>query len=232
MQETVKIPRRRKRIAATVLVLVGLVAAIGVGAFASFNAQTSNPGNLFADGTLVLSNSVNGGTACLSTAGGTTDTNVNDKCDTMFDLAIKKPGDIGSATVALKNDGSIDMSKLNVFSTACTDGDAPAELYHGTGLPCSKIALMIQSYSDADYKTPTGCVWGKGSGADCTFDPTLTLAAFQSKFNTAATGLSIGDGVASGQTAYLKVSVQLPEDADNSFQGRQAAIDFNWYAEQ
>src|SRR5690606_32179187 len=75
MQEHVTIPRRRKRIAATVLVLVGLVAAVGVGAFASFNAQTSNPGNLFADGTLVLSNSVNGGTACLSTAGGTTDTN-------------------------------------------------------------------------------------------------------------------------------------------------------------
>lgn len=228
MQEHVTIPRRRKRIAATVLVLVGLVAAIGVGAFASFNAQTSNTGNLFADGTLVLSNSVNGGTACLSTAGGTTDVNANDKCDTMFDLTVKKPGDSSSATLALKNDGSIDMSKLNVYSTACTDADAVTEAYHGTGNPCGKIALTIQAFADADYKTPTACVWG---GADCAFDPSLTLSAFQSKFNTAATGLDVGK-LAAGQTAYLKVSVQLPADADNTFQGRQSTIDFNWYSEQ
>jgi len=228
MQEPVTIPRRRKRIAATVLVLVGLVAAVGVGAFASFNAQTSNPGNLFADGTLVLSNSVNGGTACLSTAGGTTDTNANPNCDTLFDLTVKKPGDSSSATLALKNDGSIDMSALNVYSTACKDGDAAAELFHGTGNPCEKIALTIEAFSDSAFTKSAGCVYG---GTGCAFDPALTLSAFQAKHNAALTGLGVGT-LASGDTTYLKVSVLLPEDADNTYQGRQAAIDFNWYAEQ
>lgn len=233
MQETVTRPRRHRRVVATVLVLAGLVAAVGVGAFASFNAQASNPGNLFADGTLVLSNSVNGRTACLSTGGGSTDANVNDKCDALFDASVKKPGDVSSGTLALKNDGSVDMSKLVVFSKACTDADAVTEPYHGTGNPCGKIQLTIQAYADAGFSKPTACVFGASSGVECNFsDPGATLAAFQSKFSTAATGLTIGNGLASGDSAYLKVSVQLPADADNTFQGRQASIDFNWFAEQ
>jgi hypothetical protein len=81
------------------LLSVGVVAGIGVlagaGTFATFTAQTTNPSNTFANGTLVLSNKVNAGAVCLSTGGGTTDSNSNGSCSTAFNLAVKAPGEPG-----------------------------------------------------------------------------------------------------------------------------------------
>src|SRR5207244_142624 len=74
--------------AAVLMALCGFTAAATV---ASFTAETTNPTNKFATGTLVLSNKVNSGTACLSTAGGTTDTNTHGACDTPFSLTVKQP---------------------------------------------------------------------------------------------------------------------------------------------
>jgi hypothetical protein len=220
--------KQRTKIVLSALVLVGVLGAVGVGTFATFTAQAQNPGNVFADGTLVLSNKVGSGTTCLSTGGSSTDTNSNSSCDQLFNLSAKKPGDSGSANLTVKDEGSIAASALKVFTTACTNADASGESYHGTGLPCSAIDLTIQEY-DSSFTTAGTCVYG---GASCAFDDTKTLAAFQASYNTSTNGLAIGSGLASGASKYLKVSVKLPSSAGNSYQGRQATADFTWYAEQ
>jgi predicted ribosomally synthesized peptide with SipW-like signal peptide len=221
------------KIVLTGAVVVGALGAVGGGTFATFNAQTKNPGNVFTDGSLVLSNTKQSGTACLSTAGGTTDTNVNDNCSQLFNLTVKKPGDFGSANLTIKNEGSLAASALKVFSAACANADAGSETYHGTGTPCSKIQLYIQQYSDSGFTTPSTCVYGGGTASTCDFsDTTKTLATFQGSYNTSTNGLAIGSGLAAAASGYFKVAVQLPSSADNSYQGRQATIDFTWHAEQ
>src|SRR5439155_8436519 len=62
------------------LTVIGLVSiASGSGTFATFSAETTNAGNTFSTGTIVLSNTVNAGVACLSSAGGV-DVNINAAC--------------------------------------------------------------------------------------------------------------------------------------------------------
>lgn len=221
----------RTKIVLSALVVLDVLAGIGVGTFATFTAEAKNPGNLFADGTLVLSNKVGSGTACLSTGGGTTDTNAN-SCSPLFNLSTRKPGDSGAATLTIKNEGTISASVLKVFTTACTNSNAVGERFHGTGLPCSAIDLTIQEYSNPGFSMPRSCWYGGGTATTCAFDNTKTLAAFQSTHNSPSNGLSTGSGLVAGAARYIKVSVQLPSTADDSYQGRQATADFTWYAAQ
>src|SRR5262249_10409774 len=92
----------RRKIVLTSTVVLLPAAALGFGSFATFNAQTNNPNNLFAHGTIVLSNTKQGGSACLSTGGGNTNTNVNAACDQLLNLTVRKPGDSGTANLTLK----------------------------------------------------------------------------------------------------------------------------------
>ena len=215
------------------MVLVASGALVGAGTFASFNAQTKNDGNVLSTGTLVLSNTKQGGTACLSTAGGTTDTNSNDSCSTLINLTVQKPGDTGSANLTIKNDGSLAASTLKAFSGACTNSDASSETYHGTGLPCDKVQLYIQQYSDAAFTLPSACVYGGATVLNtCDFsDAAKTLSAFQTSHSSSTNGLSVGN-LGAGSSRYFKVAVQLPSSADNSYQGRQSSFDLTWSAAQ
>src|SRR5438309_6472888 len=117
----------KARIVLTAAVLMTLCGFTAAATVASFTAETTNPTNKFATGTLVLSNKVNSNTACLSTGGGNTNTNTNAACDTLFSLTVKKPGDSGTANLTLLNAGSLAASALKVFSSACTDADATGE---------------------------------------------------------------------------------------------------------
>ena len=67
----------QKKVLLSMGVVAGIGALAGAGTFATFTAQTTNPSNTFANGTLVLSNKVGAASACLSTGGGNTDTNSN-----------------------------------------------------------------------------------------------------------------------------------------------------------
>src|SRR5206468_4926503 len=90
--------KMKARIVITAGVVMSLCGFTAAATVANFSAETANPTNKFATGTLVLSNTKAGGSgACLSTGGGSTDTNVNSACDTLFSLTVKKPGDTGSA---------------------------------------------------------------------------------------------------------------------------------------
>ena len=227
---TKRTSERRKRVLLSLGVVAATIAVIGVGTMASFTAQTKNPDNVFAAGTLVLSNTKQSGSACLSTGGGSADTNANDSCDTLFSLTVQAPGDSGSANLTLKNEGSLDASVFKIFSAACTNADAAAEDYHGSGNPCSKLQLTVQEYSDSGFTTPSACVYGGAVGSTCDFsDATKTLGAFQSSHSSSSNGLSLS-GIDAGASKYYSIGVKLPSDADNTFQGRQSTIDFTWYA--
>ena len=221
----------RRKLTLSLLVL-GLVAGLaGAGSFATFTAQTTNPGNTFASGTIVLSNTANSGTACLSTAGGSTDTNSNGSCDTLFNLTVKKPGDSGEATVRVQNAGSLAASTFNLFSSACTAANAAGENYHGTGNPCSSVQVYVQEFSDSGFTTASSCKYGGGNATTCAFESTKTLADFVTNHGSSSTGASLGS-LSAGATKYYKIGVQLPSTAGNTLQGRSASLGFNWHAAQ
>jgi hypothetical protein len=221
-----------RKVLLTLAVLMLLAAGLGFGSFATFNAETDNPGNVFAHGTLVLSNTKQAASACLSTAGGSTDTNVNPNCDQLFNLTVKKPGDSGTVNLTLKNVGSLDASIFKVFSPSCTPADASGESYHGTGNPCSTVQLYVQQWSDSAFSTPLACLYGGATGSTCNFsDTSKTLGAFAATYSSSGSGLSVGS-LNAGTSAYFTIGVKSPSTTGNNQQGRQATQDFDWYIAQ
>jgi len=227
----------RRKVLLTLGVVAGIGALAGAGTFATFTAQTTNPGNTFANGTLVLSNTVNTGQACLSTGavGVSTDSNDNAGCDVAFDLSVQKPGDSDTEDLTLQNVGSLAATVLNTFG-ACTDGDSANETYHGSGNPCSKVQFYIQQWTSSARTTPLACLYGGAVVANtCDFSDTAqTLRTFVTAHHDAASGLSAGSLAAAGgaDTAWFTIGVQLPSTVDNTYQGRSASLDLSWHITQ
>ncbi len=230
--------RRRK-----ILLSLGAVAVVGAvvggGTYATFNAQTANPGNVWANGTLVLSNKVGTGTTCLSTGAGTsTDSNVNASCDALFSGAtLRKPNDSATVNVAVKYEGTLNASALKVHSSACTAGDTAGETYKGSADPCNKVQLYVQKWTDATRTVAAACVYGSTAVVTpitCVFGATgaeaKTLAAFAAA-NHSTTPLDLG-ALNTGTTGYYTIGVKLPQSTGNTYQGRRASIDFTWTLEQ
>ena len=235
---------RRKRFTSKtylkVLIVVGLLAVIGGGAgtFATFNAQTTNSGNTFATGTLVLSNTV-GATTCLSTNGGNTNTNANSTgCSTVFNGTVKKPGDIAGGNVTLQNSGSLAASLLKLTATSCADSNASAESFHGTGSVCGALNFYVQEWNNSNFTGAFKCWYGGGTTSTC--DPTFAISPQTlAGFGTSPVDISAGPHAtafapsgSSGDTRYFTIAVQLPSSADNSFQGRQAQLALTWEEDQ
>lgn len=231
--------QRRKKVLLSLGAVALVGAVVGGGTYATFNAQTANPGNIWANGTLVLSNKVGSGTTCLSTGAGTgTDTNVNANCDALFTGAtLRKPNDSATVAVNVKNEGSLDASALKLHSSACTAGDTAGETYKGTGDPCDKVQLYVQRWTDSARTVPAACVYGSTQLATpntCDFAATgaeaKTIGAFATTNNaTAALGLG---ALTTGTTNYYTVGVKLPQTTGNAYQGRRASVDFTWTLEQ
>ncbi|HEX2295990.1 MAG TPA: hypothetical protein VHN37_11850 [Actinomycetota bacterium] len=231
--------QRRKKILLSLGAVAVVGAVVGGGTYATFNAQTANPGNVWANGTLILSNKVGTGTTCLSTGAGTsTDSNVNASCDALFSGAtLRKPNDSATVNVAVRNEGSLDAAALKLHSSACTPGDTASETYKGSGDPCDKVQLYVQKWTDATRTVPAACVYGSAAVLTpntCDFAATgaeaKTLGAFAT-VNGTATPLNLG-GLNTGVTGYYTIGVKLPQTTNNSYQGRKASIDFTWTLEQ
>lgn len=209
-----------------VLGLVGLV--VGGGSFATFNAQTTNPSNTFSTGTLVLSNQRDSGTACLSTGGGFTDVNVNSTgCDDLIAGVIQKPGDSTSHTVTIKHVGSIDATTTELWSAGCATDDN-GEAFHGTGDLCNRVTLTIHDDTNDRCVYPTA-VFGTPEAGPCSASESKTLADFAA--SAASSHVTLGSLAADASLAFTLVA-GLPSSADNSYQGREATIDFNWQISQ
>lgn len=231
--------QRRKKILLSLGAVAVVGAVVGGGTYATFNAQTANPGNVWANGTLTLSNKVGSGTTCLSTGAGTsTDTNVNANCDALFSgVTLRKPNDSATVNLAVANQGSLNASALKLHSSACTPGDTAGETYKGSSDPCDKVQLYVQKWTDATRTVPAACAYGSAATLTpntCDFAATgaeaKTLGAFATA-NNSTTPLDLG-ALATGTTGYYTVGVKLPQSTNNSYQGRKASVDFTWTLEQ
>jgi predicted ribosomally synthesized peptide with SipW-like signal peptide len=173
---------RTKKVLITLLA-IGALATLGVGTFASFNATTTNGGNTFQTGTILLSNTATGGaatgTACFSYNAATFTNNNSNACDVIVtsgggtpNAANQKPTNASSsAVIKLVNTGTID-AKLN-FGFTCATGAQAA--IHGNGTVCNYLAVTIQpcnTYTGGATCTTTSayCVYssaGKQTGSTC-----------------------------------------------------------------
>jgi hypothetical protein len=218
-----------------------LFGSAAVGTFASFTGSTTNAGNTFATGTLVLSDKVGAGTACLSSDGiGGVDTNANTECTALFGLNVRKPGDSGTVDLDIRNDGSITASALQAFAgaTACASDQAPTAGYHGTGDLCTQLEITIQEFADTAARTsgsPTGgwCWYGGSEGADstCTFSPSRQIADFDTDHADFNAPLGMGP-ISNGVTRYFRMGLRLPSGAGDPFQGRRATFGLTWRVTQ
>jgi hypothetical protein len=205
----------------------GVATAVGAGTFASFTASTSNAASTFQTGTLVLSNQKNTATACLSTGGGTTDTNANAACDQPFAVTLAKPGDSANVDITLVNSGSINATALTAYATsACVNSNSGT--YNGTGDLCAQMQMYVQEYTSAANRTAnttTGgnCWYGGGTATACAFSATKTVGGFPLVGSAVALG-----AMNTGATRYLRVYLSFPSTADNTFQGRLATFGMTW----
>jgi hypothetical protein len=225
---------RKRKILITSAVLLVLAAGLGFGSFATFNAQTNNPGNAFSYGTIVLSNTKQSGTACLSTGGGSTDTNVNTGCDQLINITAAKPGDSGTANVTLQNVGSINASSFKLFMPSCTGANVGSETYHGTANPCGALQIYVQQWTNSNFTGASACLYGGAVVTNtCDFsDTSKTLTAFTASYNSSSNGIPIGSGLNAGSSAYFTIGVKSASTADNTSQGRQGTFDLDWYIAQ
>jgi predicted ribosomally synthesized peptide with SipW-like signal peptide len=226
------------------LIVVGLVAVVGgsAGTFASFNAETTNAGNTFATGTLLLSNKVTTGTACYSNeASG----NANGACSAVINVSTMTPGNSTNSYLTIKNEGTLDTGNLKLFipatqtgSLSClntTTGTFPGTdaLAH-TGDVCANVKFSVEEDATANG-TATDCVVGTAvnPGTDDSCDPTQgdSFATFYGAHNTSANALSLGSGLTAGSSKFYKIYVYLP-DEDNTFQGRSATFSLTWHVDQ
>src|SRR3954468_2738635 len=185
----------RTRIVITVVTLLSLFAYTATASVATFSAETKNPTNKFASGTIVLSNTKSGGSACFSTGGGSTDTNVNSTCDTLFSVTGQKPGNAPtSANVTVQNVGSLAATAFKLYSSACTDADNASETYHGTGSMCAGVQLYVQQWTNSNFTGASTCLYGGGTATTCAFTGAKTMADFATNYGSAGTAQTIGSG--------------------------------------
>jgi predicted ribosomally synthesized peptide with SipW-like signal peptide len=214
-----------RKILFAVAAVGGAATAIGAGTFASFSASTSNAGT-FETGTLVLSNSTPSQASCLSTGGGSTNTNSN-ACGSLFSVTVAKPGDAATVDVTLKNDGSIDASALTAYATSACAAANSSGTYHGDGDPCSVVDLYIQEFSDAARTTASACRYGGGTATTCAYDTSKTLAAFSTAYPSSTTAVALG-ATAKNTSRYFRIGLQMDASAGNNMQGRQASFGVTW----
>jgi hypothetical protein len=154
LQILVRRPRRTLAALATVLVAVGITAASG----ASFTASSASPGNVFAAGTLTMSNSA-ANTAILTAsamrpgdpaATGTVDIQNTGSLSGTFTMAHSTPSD-SSTSYPLSG-------KLNVVVTDCG-------LWSGSSAPSCTGAGTTQLYSGTLAAMPSSVALGSYAGS-------------------------------------------------------------------
>jgi spore coat-associated protein N len=123
LQVLIDQPKRTVAVLAVVLLAVG----VAVGSGATFTAQTANPGNSFASGTLTMSNSKDN-VAVLTASG-------------------MKPGDTTSGTVDIGNTGSL-SGVFSLSRTNLTNSDAVNPL-------SMQMNLVVKDCGNFASGTPT-----------------------------------------------------------------------------
>ena len=252
--------RTRKRstafyyqLAISALLVGAVITVLGPATFATFSSAVTNSA-VFSTGTLVLGDTVNSGTECLSFTGGanTIDSqNSNAACDTTWAVAgtSAEPGQpITAPQITVVLHGSLTTSTFSLYARplavaanpACNSTTTAGETYSGGSNICNVLQIYIQQYTSNTFSTPLACLYGAGiGGATCTgFDATHTLTDFGS-CHKPASNIACAGGEASGPltiavpagsppTSYFKVFANLPLNVGNGYQGQSAGLGFTW----
>ena len=233
--------RRVKPILVGMLILGAITAAVSGGTFATFNASTSNDATI-TSGTLLLGNTVNAGTECMSTnAGGAppsatiTAANTN-ACTALFNTTLN-PTQSGVANLTLKNEGNLNAATSSLVATACVSTTNPITV-NGTAFSgdtvnapiCSILQLVVAevTVSGGNTLTGAGCVYGLAGGlvpvTNCQYDVTKTVSG--------AAGTTALGAFTAGTSRFFVVGVKFPDTNDNRYQGQKAAVSLTWTLNQ
>jgi predicted ribosomally synthesized peptide with SipW-like signal peptide len=247
---------RRKATSKTylkILMLAGVLAVIGGGAgtFASFTAETTNAGNTFQTGTLVLGNVANSATTCYSS---TNTANAQSCTAGIFPSLVN---DLVPAQtpleghITLTNDGTITPGTLMLYApTLNTTTGAPdpagtlgcvsiarttgvgTHPFSGSGSLCTGLKLQIFETANATLTTQlaaTNCIY-----------PVLTGACGTSTGTPGGLPIGVVNAYNLGSLTiatprYFYVKLTFPSagsgGADNVYQALKAFFNLTWHLE-
>ena len=215
------------------LILAGVIAVIGGGAgtFATFNAEVTNSGNTFANGTLFLAATPNGGTTCHSES----DTiNNSGTCTFLFNTTLTN-GVTSTATLQLQNTGTINASDIKFKVGGCTvgtnSGVTGTSQVFGTAPSCSDLQLAIQE-TQSDFSTNVFCAYGTVSGTACSLDAGHNLSVPTSLTTLVTAPSSATATLAANASRYYVVQINPVVASDNSLQNRKVTFDLTWHLDQ
>lgn len=232
----------------TVVVIGAAAGAAGGGTFASFSAETTNNGNVFSTGTVELSDQVGSGTTCYSYGAGVSNSTNCSASDQQFITAATaaKPGVVYTAHVTITNTGSLPMTDLKIWGTACADGNGTDTHITGTASVCQNTEWYLQE-TDSSFSTNQVCQYGDDA-TNHVCDLTGTSYPLSKFFGTAAgghvgsanallvsnadNGAGTAETVAVGASRYFVVGFTLPSTADNTYQNRTASFALTWHGDQ
>ncbi len=184
-----------KKILASIFVIGVLAFAMGWGTYSWFSDTETSSGNTFTAGTIDLK--VDG---------------KDDPLGAYFNIGNVKPGDSGSKTIALKNDGTIGgTAKIHIKNVANTEGTNP-EPETDTAEPgdLGKY-LVLKIWYDAE---------GDGFEAD-----DLIVTDEVNDLNSVSTTLgSLGAGL----TRNVKIDWELPSGVGNDIMGDIVTFDIEF----
>lgn len=208
------------------LAAVGLVAAAlgGTGTFASFTAQTTNANNVFATGTLLLSNTIGTGSPCHSESNASNAAT----CPAVFTVSSVGTSVERDNTVTVSNTGTLTSGALTLAGSTCVP--TTAVLVSGLsqiGNPCTALHISIEEDASVGGSA-VSCIVGIAAVNAC--DPTAPGAPTLDSWltGTQVTALSLVGSLAPSTPHSYKIYLYLG-DMDNTYQGRQAAFDLTWH---
>lgn len=218
--------RTRLVITAVIVLLIG--GLLGIRTLATFNAHTTNPNNVFATGTMIMTNVA--GTALDGTANCTGNT-YDDECATLFNASSTDfiPGDAAkSNTVTITYKGDMQTSTFGLYADQYDSGNGSSD-FCTADVPADSVQLQILQGSTVIYP-PDGEITDYGN-----------LAAFHTAYPSSSQMLSLnggadGDGDAgvwtTGDSSVFTIKVKLASDVDSTYQDCQSSADLVWYASQ
>lgn len=192
------------------VMILAASATLLTGTVANLTATTVNPQSGFAAGALILSNQVGAAKQCTSTGDRV-------QCDDLYPSAAG-PGTPATALVNLQSVGTVPAGQFLLYSTHCTDSVASG--LHGNSLLCPAAQLAVHD------DTHDHCYYPQDLLGACPMQSTGTLADFVKRYPQSSPLNLSPDGIGAG--TQFSVTVLVPRDLDNTFQGRTAVIDFNW----
>jgi predicted ribosomally synthesized peptide with SipW-like signal peptide len=232
--------------------LLGLGA--GGGTFASFNAATTNPGNTFSTGSLLLQNTGPNSVVCNSSSGA--NNSISSGCD-FFSAggSTNAPGSgsFTTETFTLKNTGTINASTFNLAVSSCSSSQTQTFTFN-TGNLCNDTVTFIQETNDSMTGASNNYCWYGLTAAPSTYAPSAgtsgacdqttsdlnasnktlsTLGGGGATFGALSSNAPVaGADLPAGTTRTFEVGLYLPSSVGNTDQDLKASMDLTWTANQ